>query len=182
MSSVIDLLLDPQRVSLLLGVEVETLGVWRRRGYGPRWYRVGKKIKYSMPDIEGWMTAQAGSGATIAAQGDPTPVMTGDQLTATLARRIMCWGVGPNRFLKGQRRWAPRWHFQPLRRLDHALQLLDKANSQYTLTKSGDGAFMARVSVGERQGFAAAKSEAAALTLALASAIGILADLLGEQE
>lgn len=53
-------LLEPKRVSRLLGVEVETLGVWRRRGYGPRWYRIGKKVRYAETDLLAWMSAQAG--------------------------------------------------------------------------------------------------------------------------
>ena len=38
-------LLGATRVSRILGVEVETLGAWRKKGYGPRWYRIGKKIE-----------------------------------------------------------------------------------------------------------------------------------------
>lgn len=45
----------------LLGVEVETLAAWRRRGYGPRWYRIGKKVRYTESDLREWMNAQAGS-------------------------------------------------------------------------------------------------------------------------
>ena len=52
-------LLDQTRVARLLGVEVETLGAWRRRGYGPRWYRIGRNIKYAEDDLRGWMKAQA---------------------------------------------------------------------------------------------------------------------------
>lgn len=52
-------LLDPIRVSRVLGVEVETLSSWRRKGYGPRWYRIGRKIKYAEPDLLAWMSAQA---------------------------------------------------------------------------------------------------------------------------
>lgn len=39
---------------------METLGVWRRRGFGPRWYRIGKKIKYAEADLQNWVVAQAG--------------------------------------------------------------------------------------------------------------------------
>jgi predicted site-specific integrase-resolvase len=51
-------LLDPRKVARLLGVEVETLGAWRRKGYGPRWYRIGRKIKYSEADLRSWMSDQ----------------------------------------------------------------------------------------------------------------------------
>jgi len=51
-------LLDPGKVARLLGVEVQTLGAWRRKGYGPRWYVIGRKIKYSEADLRGWINAQ----------------------------------------------------------------------------------------------------------------------------
>jgi predicted site-specific integrase-resolvase len=57
--SVLEPLLAPARVARALGIEVETLATWRRKGYGPRWYRIGKKIKYSEADIRTWMSAQA---------------------------------------------------------------------------------------------------------------------------
>ena len=64
MSCLLEPLLEPTKVARLLGVEVETLGAWRRRGYGPRWFRIGKKIRYAEPDLRVWMNAQAGSGVT----------------------------------------------------------------------------------------------------------------------
>ena len=64
MSCLLEPLLEPAKVARLLGVEVETMGVWRRKGYGPRWYRIGKKIRYAEPDLRAWMNAQAGSGVT----------------------------------------------------------------------------------------------------------------------
>jgi len=51
-------LLDCARVARLLGVDVATLGAWRRKEYGPRWYRIGKKIKYSETDLRSWISAQ----------------------------------------------------------------------------------------------------------------------------
>jgi hypothetical protein len=55
-------LLDPVTVARILGVEVETLGAWRRKGYGPPWYRIGKKIKYSAAELDVWMKAQMNAG------------------------------------------------------------------------------------------------------------------------
>jgi predicted DNA-binding transcriptional regulator AlpA len=52
-------LLDSNRVARLLGVEVETVGAWRRRRYGPRWFRIGKKVRYAEADVRAWMAAQA---------------------------------------------------------------------------------------------------------------------------
>jgi hypothetical protein len=103
--------------------------------------------------------------------------VTNDQLTAVLAERIMRWRVAPERFPKADRKWTPRWHFQPLRRMDHALQLLEKAGGRYTFTRKAGGAFTADVFVGDRAGSASGKSEAATLTVALARALGIEPDL-----
>jgi hypothetical protein len=102
--------------------------------------------------------------------------MTADQLTATLAERVMGWRVAPDRFLTSKRGWTPRWHFQPLRRREHALQLLDEANGRYTFMRVADGTFTAEVHVGDRCGTASGKSEAATLTVALARALGIHVD------
>jgi hypothetical protein len=99
--------------------------------------------------------------------------MTTDQLTAILAERILGWRVGPKRILKGGRRWAPRWRFQPFRRLEHALELLDKADGKYGFEKDTAGTFKAHVTVGNCAGTASGKSEAASLTLALARALGV---------
>jgi hypothetical protein len=99
--------------------------------------------------------------------------VTSDQLTAVLAKRVMSWRVGPERFLKGNRRWMPRWQFQPFRRMDHALQLLAKAGARYSITKAADGTVTADVTLKNRAGTATAKSEAAAMTVALACALGI---------
>jgi hypothetical protein len=99
--------------------------------------------------------------------------MTTDQLTAMMAERVMGWRVGPKRILKSGRQWAPRWRFQPFRRLEHALELLEKADGRYRFEKATSGTFNAHVTVGDRAGTASGKSEAASLTLALARALGI---------
>jgi hypothetical protein len=99
--------------------------------------------------------------------------VTGDQLTAMLAERVLIWRVSPDRFLKGNRQWMPRWQFQPLRRLEHALQVLDKANGQFTLSRAENGNHTALVTVGNRHGSATGKCEAASITVALALALGI---------
>lgn len=64
MSCLLEPLMEPLKVARLLGVEVETLAAWRRRAYGPRWYRIGKKIRYAERDLRVWMNAQAGCCAT----------------------------------------------------------------------------------------------------------------------
>ncbi len=100
--------------------------------------------------------------------------MTDDQLTAILAERVMGWRATANRFLKGDRRWAPRWRFQPTRRVADALQLLKKAVAEEFAVKStSDGVNHARTNIRGRIGKASDKSQARAITYAIARALGI---------
>ena len=60
--------------------------------------------------------------------------MTNNQITEVLAERILGWRSAPGRFLTGGRRWIPNWRFQPLKRLDDALRLLEALNpDKYTI-------------------------------------------------
>jgi hypothetical protein len=99
--------------------------------------------------------------------------MTSEQLTAILAERVMGWGIAPDRFLLGGRRWVPSWRFQPLTNLDDAFRLLDRAATEYTLTGAGAGTFTVQVRVADRSGSASGKSKAKTITLAIASALGL---------
>lgn len=46
-------LLTQAEVASALGVHVQTLGTWRRKGIGPRWQRMGEKlIRYTLSDVE----------------------------------------------------------------------------------------------------------------------------------
>jgi hypothetical protein len=107
--------------------------------------------------------------------------MTSEHLTAILAERVMGWAVGPDRFLMAKRRWIPRWRFHPLTRLEDALQLLEHAASNYTLTATTGGTFAAEVRVGDHTGSASGKSKATTITVAVARAIGIQVDLAEEE-
>jgi hypothetical protein len=173
MNSVIEPLLDPVRVARLLGVGVATLAAWRRREYGPCWFRIGKKVKYAWIDVQAWLSVQASGVPINPPSSDRDRISTGEQLTATLARSVMGWAVGPDRFLKGGRRWAPHWHFQPLRRLENARQLLERTDGKYTLSRAANGRFTASVSIHDRVGTASGRTDAATITVALARAIGI---------
>lgn len=51
-------MLDPAQLAAELGVRTETLYRWRRKGYGPRFTRVGSLIRYSRPDIDAWLAAR----------------------------------------------------------------------------------------------------------------------------
>jgi hypothetical protein len=74
--------------------------------------------------------------------------MTIENLTATLAVRVMGWGVGPDRFLLGQRRWTPRWRFQPANRLEDAFRLLERvAPQEYSMGEIEGGGFWVKILV-----------------------------------
>jgi hypothetical protein len=97
-------------------------------------------------------------------------------LTAVLAEHIMGWGVAPDRFLLGSRRWLPTWRFQPMDKLHHAFQLLEKAApAEYSMGSGGSG-FWVRVRIGETTGEARDRSKPRAITLALARALGLEVD------
>jgi hypothetical protein len=79
--------------------------------------------------------------------------MTSDQLTAILAERVMVWTVGPDRFLMGNRRWMPRWRFQPIEKLADAQRLLERmAPQEYAMGAAENGGFWARVRVADAIG------------------------------
>jgi hypothetical protein len=100
--------------------------------------------------------------------------MTSEHLTAVLAKKVMGWGVGPDRFLLGNRRWLPLWRFQPLTNLEDAFRVLEKAASTFTLTATDDGTFTANVRVGNnRTGIASGNSKATVISMAVARAIGL---------
>ncbi|HEY1205254.1 MAG: hypothetical protein ABSH46_11190 [Bryobacteraceae bacterium] len=102
--------------------------------------------------------------------------MTTDQLTAVLAKRVMGWGVGPDRFLTANRGWMPRWRFQPTENLDDAFKLLENAAPQdYSMGDGGKG-FRVRVRIGRTVGEAHDISKPRAITFAVARAVGIEVD------
>lgn len=100
--------------------------------------------------------------------------MTIDQLNAVLAERVMGWTIGPDRFLMGGRRWQPRWRFQPAKRLEDAVRLLQHAAPQeYSMGAGGGGLSWARVCIASITGEARESSLARAITFAVARAIGL---------
>jgi hypothetical protein len=47
------LLLDTKEAAKILGVKPDRLKVWRTKGTGPRWHRIGPKlIRYNLKDLE----------------------------------------------------------------------------------------------------------------------------------
>ena len=100
--------------------------------------------------------------------------MTNEQLAVLLAERVMGWTVGPERFMLGGRRWLPRWRFQPATRLEDAFRALKQANPQdHSSGVAAAGGFWAKVRVAGTTGEAHETSQARAMTVAIARALGI---------
>lgn len=51
----------------MIGVEPQTLKLWRRNGTGPRYVKFGNRVRYRVSDIEAWLAEH-----TITPE--PTPV------------------------------------------------------------------------------------------------------------
>lgn len=103
--------------------------------------------------------------------------ITGDHLTAILAERVMGWRVGPERFLMGDRRWLPRWRFQPAEHLEDAFRLFEQAGPQeYSMGAGENGTFWVKVRVAGATGEALEPSKPRAITFAIARAFGIDVD------
>lgn len=100
--------------------------------------------------------------------------MTDERLTEELARHVMGWKPAPGRFLLKDRRWIPRWRFQPTENLGDAFQLLESARpEQYTMGATSRGEFWAKVRIAGDAGEAHDRSKPRAITLAVARALGI---------
>ena len=100
--------------------------------------------------------------------------MTGEQLTAILAERVMGWRPAPGRFMMVGRGWKPDWRFQPTKKLEDAFQLLDAANTEeYSISARRGDALTVRVQIGGIVGEASDASRACAITYAVARAVGL---------
>jgi len=53
---------DETFASRFLGVSVEGLRSWRKRGIGPPWRKLGKLVKYSAEGLLDWAESQPGGG------------------------------------------------------------------------------------------------------------------------
>jgi hypothetical protein len=86
----------------------------------------------------------------------------------------MGWKAGPDRFLMANRRWIPRWRFQPAANLPDALRLLETAApAEYFIDRRADGLFRVRVRIGDAVGDACGLPEPLAITFAVARALGV---------
>ena len=104
--------------------------------------------------------------------------MTPQNLTAILAEKVMNWGVGANRFLKGNRSWIRRSRFQPTANMQDAHRLLLAAGAiEYTISGGKSKPFWAKVQIGAVQGEAVARSMPIAICLVTARALGIAVEV-----
>jgi hypothetical protein len=77
----------------------------------------------------------------------------------------------------GQRRWQPRWRFQPVKRLEDAFRLLEHAAPQeFNMGAAEDGGFWVKVRVAGISGEAHEPSKQRAITFAIARALGLDVD------
>lgn len=78
-----------------------------------------------------------GSEQSLTKSQTPKVVPSGD-LTAILAERVLGWKATPDRFILSERRWTPRWRFQPTKNLEDAFRLLRAAKSLEFSIGSGE--------------------------------------------
>lgn len=50
-------------VALLLRLQVRTLTLWRKKGHGPPWVRLGpREVRYRKDDVMAWVASQTCGG------------------------------------------------------------------------------------------------------------------------
>jgi hypothetical protein len=54
----VDPLWDDEALATFLGTHPRTPANWRTLGRGPKFYRVGKSIRYAPPDVREWLEAR----------------------------------------------------------------------------------------------------------------------------
>ncbi|POX87614.1 transcriptional regulator [Mycobacterium kansasii] len=52
----------------MIGVEPQTLKLWRRKGIGPRYVKFGNRVRYRVSDIEAWLSEHTVTPELAAAQ------------------------------------------------------------------------------------------------------------------
>jgi predicted DNA-binding transcriptional regulator AlpA len=61
-------LINTEQLARKLGLKPNTLAQWRLAGSGPQYVKIGRRVRYRVTDVQGWITAQnrqstAASGA-----------------------------------------------------------------------------------------------------------------------
>lgn len=57
-----ELLKDPEVAEMLGGLHPGTLRLWRLAGKGPKYLKIGHKVRYRRETVEAWLAAQERSG------------------------------------------------------------------------------------------------------------------------
>lgn len=56
-------LMDPIATAAFLKVRVDTLSLWRFKGQGPDYLKVGRRIRYRVSDLKNWLESRTRKGA-----------------------------------------------------------------------------------------------------------------------
>lgn len=97
-----------------------------------------------------------------------------DELTRELARRVLGWKTAPNRYIASDRRWLPKWRFQPTKKISDAFQLLQAGDAvDYVLRADRNGLFSAKIRTHVGSAEASASSLPLAICLAMAGIHGV---------
>ncbi len=62
-------IVPPEKAAALLGIEVGTLANWRCRGVGPRFLRLGGRVRYRLADLADYLDAQTRTRTSRGADG-----------------------------------------------------------------------------------------------------------------
>lgn len=63
MSAISDEMLYPAQVADALKITPKTLEQWRWRGEGPRFFKLGRMVRYRRSDLEAWLSVRACTSA-----------------------------------------------------------------------------------------------------------------------
>lgn len=44
-----------KEVADTLGIKKNTLALWRMKGFGPKYYKLGRSVRYKKADVEDWI-------------------------------------------------------------------------------------------------------------------------------
>lgn len=82
--------LTPEQLATRLGIKVQTLAVWRSRGGGPPFTKLGSLVRYEVAAVDAWLQARTFTNAGEAKapeQSNPTRGRRSLSLTHTRRRR-----------------------------------------------------------------------------------------------
>lgn len=54
------ILYSTEELSIATGISVPSLEAHRHKGTGPKWFRVGRLVKYHRDDVSAWLAVQGG--------------------------------------------------------------------------------------------------------------------------